>query len=811
MKFTLAWLKEHLETEATLAEIVDKLSMIGLEVESVEDDAAALAPFTVAYVKEARRHPNADRLSVCLVDTGSEEVQVVCGAPNARSGMYGVFAPNGGAYIPGTDITLKAGVIRGEASNGMLVSEREMGLSDEHEGIIDLSRDDGEAPAPLGTPFAGLLGLDDPVIDIAITPNRSDCLGVRGVARDLAAAGLGRLKPLVAPLVDGSFDSPLAWRRDLPEDRQDACPYVAGRYFRGVRNGPSPKWMQRRLRAIGLRPISALVDITNFVTFDLGRPLHVFDADKVEGDPTMRFARDGERILALDEKIYVLDEDCLVIADENGPEGIGGLMGGEHSGCTETTTNVFLEVALFDPIMVAETGRRLGILSDARYRFERGLDPESARWGVEVAARLIQETCGGEVSHVVSAGSIPEVSRSLSLRDDRVETLGGVAVPLAEQSEILTTLGFGVEAADGRLVCAVPSWRPDIETEACLVEEVLRIHGFEHLPQTVLTLDTTLPLPALSLRQRRVSAARTALCWSGLSEAITFSFVSERAARLKGGPAVRLERRGAAPRQPDLQRSRRHAPLGAAAADRGRGPQRRPRLPRRLPVRGRPRLRGCGDRRSAPGRRRPALWPQRAAPLADAAARGRSLRCQGRCAQGLGGLRRAGRQPAGHGGRAELVPPRSLGRAAPRAQPAGQLRRAAPEGAAHPRPQGPHPRAQGQEGPGRGQAASGAEAVAPDAGRARFRLRRRRGGAGRQGAARHQGRRQGAGRRGRPVRRLPRCRHRPGQEVARLRGHPAPERAHADRRRPGSRQPQDHCPGRQGHRRRAARVDLFLS
>ena len=534
MKFTFDWLKDHLETESSLEEIVHSLSMIGLEVEGVEDKAKELAPFTVAYVKEAKPHPNADRLRVCIVDTGSEELQVVCGAPNARTGMYGVFAPVG-VHVPGTGIDLKAGKIRGEASNGMLVSEREMGLSDDHEGIIDLEAAGIAEMPPLGTPFAQVMGLDDPVIDVGITPNRGDCLSVRGIARDLAAAGHGKLKPLEAPKIEGSFDSPLKWRRDLPEGHQDACPYVAGRYFKGVTNGPSPAWMQRRLTAIGLRPISALVDITNYVTFDLGRPLHVFDADKVKGDPTMRLAREGEEILALDERTYTLSSDMVVIADEERVEGIGGVMGGELSGCTAETTNVFLEVALFDPVMVATTGRTLGILSDARYRFERGLDPQSAVWGVEVAARLVQQLCGGEVSHTVSAGEVPDPTLEIELRADRCLTLGGIDVPKAEQIRILGDLGFGVEDKGETLLCRTPSWRPDIEGEACLVEEVLRIHGYDELPQTPLELDTTLPLPALSLRQRRVSAARTALCWSGLDEAVTFSFLASPVAELFGG------------------------------------------------------------------------------------------------------------------------------------------------------------------------------------------------------------------------------------------------------------------------------------
>ncbi len=534
MKFTLSWLKDHLETTASLKEIADKLSMIGLEVEGVEDRAAALKPFTVAYVKEARQHPNADRLRICIVDTGKEEVQVVCGAPNARTGMKGVFAPVG-SYVPGTDLTLKAGKIRGEESNGMLVSERELGLSDDHEGIIDLPED-----APLGTAFADYAGLNDPVIEIAITPNRGDCLGVRGVARDLAAAGLGTLKPLAAAEpVAGSFDSPIRWRRDLPADRQDACPYVAGRYFRGVKNGPSPKWLQDRLRAIGLRPISALVDVTNYVTFDLGRPLHVFDADKVKGDVVMRLANSGDEILALDGDTYTLDGEMVAIYDDNGPEGIGGVMGGELSGCQDDTTNVFLEVALFDPDGVARTGRILGILSDARYRFERGLDPQSAVWGVEVAARLIQQLCGGEVSHVVSAGEIPPETRKLSLRPARVAELGGMTVAAARQAEILERLGCSVEAGPGKdgdcLTVVPPSWRPDIEGEACLVEEVMRIHSYDAIPEVELPRESTLPRAVLTPAQRRVSAARTALAWRGLYEGVTFSFVSRREAELFGG------------------------------------------------------------------------------------------------------------------------------------------------------------------------------------------------------------------------------------------------------------------------------------
>ncbi|WP_299394981.1 phenylalanine--tRNA ligase subunit beta [Pelagibius sp.] len=568
MKFTLSWLKDHLETEASLQEITDALSMIGLEVEGVDNPAEALSAFTVARVKEARQHPNADRLRVCIVDTGSEEVQVVCGAPNARTGMLGVFAPVG-SYIPGTEITLKAGSIRGEASNGMLVSEREMGLSDEHEGIIEL-----EQEAPLGTPFAEAAGLDDPVIEIAITPNRGDCLGVRGIARDLAAAGLGTLKPLDTAPLPGGFDSPIKWQRALPEDQQHLCPFVSGRYFRGVKNGPSPKWMQDRLRAIGLRPISALVDITNYVTYDLSRPLHVFDADKVKGDVTMRLAKPGSEILALDGNTYRLDETMVVIEDDAGPEGIGGIMGGEVSGCTEQTTNVFLEAALFDPIRVAETGRKLGIHSDARYRFEREVDPNFVLPGVEVATRLILELCGGEASHVVTAGDVPAWDRSVGLRPARIASLCGVEVAADRQAEILERLGFAVQSSGERLDAAVPSWRPDIEGEACLVEEVLRIHGYDAIPEVDLPRETYLPQAALSPGQRRVAAARTALAWREMWEGVTFSFVSAKEATLFGGGDAALHLDNPISADLDVMRPTPLANLASAAArnaDRGYG------------------------------------------------------------------------------------------------------------------------------------------------------------------------------------------------------------------------------------------------
>jgi phenylalanyl-tRNA synthetase beta chain len=534
MKFTLAWLKDHLDTAADAAAIAEKLTSLGLEVESVVDRSKDLAPFRVGYVVEAKPHPNADRLRVCIVDTGEGQVQVVCGAPNARTGMKSVFAP-AGSHIPGTGLDLKKGVIRGVESNGMLCSAREMGLGQDHEGIIELPAD-----APVGQPFAKVMGLDDPVFDVAVTADRADCLGVRGIARDLAAAGLGKLKPFAAQKIAGTFDSPIRWKRDLPAGAENACPYVVGRYFRGVKNGASPRWLKDRLIAIGLRPISALVDITNYVTFDLGRPLHVFDADKLAGDPTMRLAREGEEILALDGRTYRLDAETVVIADAKAVHGIGGIMGGERSGCTEATTNVFLEVALFDPKRVAATGRKLGIESDARYRFERGLDPVSAEWGAEVAARLVRDLCGGEASHVVSAGTLPEWRRRLHLRPERVLRLGGLDLPAAESTRILESLGCEVAPEGPRLAVTPPSWRADIEGEADLVEEVVRVKGYDAVPAVPLERETALPEPAMTLGQRRAQQAKRILAARGLLEAVTYSFTDSRAAALFGGTKPEL-------------------------------------------------------------------------------------------------------------------------------------------------------------------------------------------------------------------------------------------------------------------------------
>jgi len=530
MKLTLGWLREHLDTDVSLDEITERLTMLGHEVEHVDDRAAQLAPFIVARITEARPHPNADRLQVCMVDTGTEELQVVCGAPNARAGMKGVFAP-AGVTVPGIGLELKKTKIRGEDSNGMLCSEREMGLSDEHEGIIELPDD-----APVGAGWAAWAGMSDPVIDVNLTPNRGDCASVRGLARDLAAAGVGRLKELDASAFDGVFDSPIEWKRDFPDGAGDACPMVVGRYFRGVTNGESPQWLQQRLRAIGLRPISALVDITNWATFDLGRPLHVFDADAVAGaNLTMRFAGDGETIGALDGRDYTLSDGMIVIADADGVQGIGGVMGGAGSGCGPDTVNVFLEVALFDPIRIAETGRRLGIVSDARYRFERGIDPTSALWGAEIATRMILDHCGGEASRLSIAGEMPDAGREVSLRASRVLSLGGVAVGAEEAASILGALGFTTRI-DGDVVhCTVPSWRPDIEGEADLVEEVLRIKGYDAIPTVPLDRAAAIPAPVRDSAQRRAETVRRLLAGRGLVESVTYSFMDGATAELFGG------------------------------------------------------------------------------------------------------------------------------------------------------------------------------------------------------------------------------------------------------------------------------------
>jgi len=535
MKITLGWLKDHLETDACLSEITDRLTMLGLEIESVTERSAGLESFVVGHVVEAIKHPDADKLQICRVDNGSEIVDVVCGAPNARTGLKGVFAASG-AYIPGIDVTLKKAKIRGVESNGMLLSEREMGLSDEHDGIVELPDD-----TPIGAIAVTVMGLDDPVIDIAITPNRGDCLGIRGIARDLAASGIGTLKPLDATPIKGTFESPIKVEMDLDADHATACPHFVGRYVRGVKNAESPKWLKDRLLAIGLRPISALVDITNLMTIEHCRPLHVFDADKVVGNIHVRMARAGETVLGLDAKEYTLDPEMTVIADDNQAEAMGGVMGGEASGCGEDTVNVFVESALFEPIRTSNTGRSLNLQSDARFRFERGIDSAFLQPGMEIATRLILEICGGEASELVSAGAEPDRAMSVLFRPSRVKGLAGVDVESQEMKRILGVLGFGVSGDGAAWDVSVPTWRNDIVGEACLVEEIVRVHGYDKIPTTPMQRDDVVPHPAWNTEQRRRGDVRRTLAARGLVEAVTVSFMDLDQARLFGGGADDLK------------------------------------------------------------------------------------------------------------------------------------------------------------------------------------------------------------------------------------------------------------------------------
>ncbi len=536
MKFTLSWLKEHLETTATLDEITEALTDLGLEVEGVSDPAAKLKPFTIAKVLEAEQHPDADRLRVLKVATDEGEKQIVCGAPNARAGITVVLAKPGD-YVPGLDVTLGVGKIRGIESHGMLASERELELSEEHNGIIELPS--GE----VGEKFTDWLaanraGSIDPVIEIKITPNRPDALGVHGVARDLAARGLGTLKAVNAVEIAGSFPSPITVT--IAEDAAKGAPYFAARLIRGVKNGPSPEWLQKRLVAIGLRPISTLVDITNFFTFDLNRPLHVFDADKVAGNLTVRMARAGEEIVALDGKTYQLPESVMVIADDNGPESIAGIMGGEASGCSDETVNVFVESAYWDPITVAAAGRKMKISSDARYRFERGADPEFTLPGLHLATQMVLDLCGGEVSEVVTAGAVPDTSRAYKLDAARTKSLVGMEIDEATQRKTLEDLGFVMQGD----MAQVPSWRPDVLGEADLVEEIARIASLTKLVgQPLPRPQAGVPKPVLTTQQVREKAARRMAASLGYNEAVTYSFIDQPAAEFFGGgtEATRIE------------------------------------------------------------------------------------------------------------------------------------------------------------------------------------------------------------------------------------------------------------------------------
>ncbi|NKJ36278.1 phenylalanine--tRNA ligase subunit beta [Rhizobium sp. SG570] len=533
MKFTLSWLKEHLQTDATLDEICARLTMIGLEVENV-DDKAAFKPFVIAKVLSAEKHPQADRLKVLMVDTGSgAPVQVVCGAPNARAGLVGAFAAPG-TYVPGIDVTLAVGNIRGVESRGMMCSEKELEISDSHDGIIDLPED-----APVGTSFAAYAGLDDPIIEINLTPNRPDCTSVYGIARDLAASGLGTLKPLAMPAFAVEGETPVALKIVLDDTR--LCPGFALRLVRGVKNGPSPKWMQQRLLAIGLRPISALVDITNYMTFDQGRPMHVFDAAKVKGNLVVRRARDGETVLALDQREYKLNPSNVVIADDNGVESIGGIMGGEHSGCDENTTDVLIESALWDPMNIAKSGRSLGIITDARYRFERGVDPEYMVPGLERTTELVLACCGGTAAMAKVEGYKGYEPKIVDFPLSEVKRLTGLEVSAEESKSILTKLGFSVSGSGERVSVAVPSWRPDVDGKADLVEEIMRIHGVDNIKPQPLSSHAAVNGKILTVLQIRTRSAKRALAARGMLEAVTWSFIAEDQAKLFGGGSNALK------------------------------------------------------------------------------------------------------------------------------------------------------------------------------------------------------------------------------------------------------------------------------
>jgi phenylalanyl-tRNA synthetase beta chain len=555
VKFTLPWLKEHLDTDASLPAIVDKLTMIGLEVERVEDRASLLKPFVIASVISAEKHPNADRLHVCMVDIGQvakgdKPIQVVCGAPNARAGLKGVFGVPG-TFIPGKNMTLEVGKIRGVESRGMLMSEAELQISDDHDGIIDLPAD-----APVGKSYIEWAGAAEPVIEINLTPNRPDCTGVNGIARDLGAAGIGTFKDRPPKPVKGKFPCPVKVTIKNPE----LCPAFGLRLVRGVKNGPSPDWLQKRLAAIGLRPINALVDITNFITYDRGRPLHVFDAAKVHGHLTVRRAKAGETLLALDGKTYTLDDSVCVIADEKAVESLSGIMGGEASGCDENTTDVLIESALWDELNIAQSGRRLAINSDARYRFERGVDPKFMRPGLELATQMVMQLCGGTPSTVEIAGKVKARKKPIDFPTGELKRLTGLTLQFTKARRVLENLGFDIEENDvpnkdknkrkgkGKRITdkkecvkiTVPSWRPDIEGKADIVEEIVRIVGVDRVPSTPFPRGEDARKPVLTAIQNRTRKAKRALAARGLVEAVTWSFVSKREAELFGGGKAEL-------------------------------------------------------------------------------------------------------------------------------------------------------------------------------------------------------------------------------------------------------------------------------
>jgi len=539
MKFTLSWLKDHLETQASLSEIVDKLTAIGLEVEEV-DDRSRFAPFLIAKVVSAEKHPQADKLQILQVDYGAKEtIQVVCGAPNARTGLVGVFAPSG-TYIPGTGIQLAATKIRGVESHGMMCSERELELSDNHDGIIELPSD-----LDIGSSYAAWRDLNDPLIDVALTPNRPDCASVRGIARDLAASGLGKLKQLEHFPKSGNRLEENQSRIDVKLEFDTTPPLCSGfawRQVNDVKNTSSPQWLRQRLTAIGLRPINKAVDITNYITHDLGRPLHVFDADKIKDNLVVRRAHQGETLLALDGKTYQLDPSICVIADAAGVQSIAGIIGGEQTGCDENTTNIIIESALWNPTNIAATGRKLGIVSDARYRFERGVDPEFAQEGLEIATKMLLDLCGGQATPLYHVGFSQHQKKQIIFSLSQIKRLTSLELETTLVEQILRDLGFSVQAAgDNQLNIHVPSWRPDIEGQADLVEEILRIHGVDKIAPQPLPRDTHIGTKILSELQLRTRSCRRALAARGMLEAINYSFISERAAHNFGGGSACLK------------------------------------------------------------------------------------------------------------------------------------------------------------------------------------------------------------------------------------------------------------------------------
>jgi phenylalanyl-tRNA synthetase beta chain len=540
MKFTLAWLKEHLKTTATVDEIATKLSAIGLEVEGVEDPGAKLGAFRIARIVEAKKHPNADKLQVVQVEIakGQPLMEVVCGAPNARVGLVSVFAPLG-TYIPGSGITLEKKPVRGVVSNGMMCSAAELELPEENDGIIEL---DPALADHIGDRYIDVAGLADPVFEVKLTPNRPDCTGVRGIARDLAAAGLGTLKHETRIHgVEGAKECPIDVKLDFPKSAENACPVFAARLVTGVKNGPSPIWLQNRLKAVGLRPINALVDVTNYISQEHGRPLHVYDADKLKGAIHARLGKSGEKFVGLDGKEYAVDDTMTVIADDNGVLGLGGIMGGEASGCTEATKNVLIESAWFDPLRTAATGRKTSLITDARYRFERGVDPQSVMPGLDLATQMIEKLCGGKPSKSKLAGQAPDLTRTLFFDPARVGKLSGLDVSTADIRHVLEALGCTLSGDAPEITVTTPSWRPDIHGASDLVEEEVRIVGLDKIPSTPMPRASGIARPVLTERQKRVRRARRTLAARGLVEAVTWSFLPRDQATAFGGGSDALE------------------------------------------------------------------------------------------------------------------------------------------------------------------------------------------------------------------------------------------------------------------------------